>query len=222
MGQDPDHKTAAEAHNADDNANTPVARAAAERRRFKRVRLDLSGRLFVPADGREARCEILDMSPGGAAVRSELMPDPETPVVIYVDGFGRFEGQVVRAGESAFAMKFICSALKRERIAEQLIVHLNKALLGSDDVRRHDRAPMQGLTRFTRHDGEMVRCEVLDLSLSGVSVKTDARPAIGEYVLIGQMAGRVARHHNDGIGIEFVGVPHDKPVERATKLAAVR
>jgi hypothetical protein len=119
-------------------------------------------------------------------------------------------------------MRFICSALKRERIAEQLIIHLNSVLLGSDDVRRHDRAPMQGMTRFTRADGEMVHCEVLDLSLSGVSLKSDIRPPIGEYVLIGQMAGRVARHHDSGIGIEFVGAPQEKPVERATKIAAVR
>jgi hypothetical protein len=38
-----------------------------------------------------------------------------------------------------------------------------------------------------------------------VSLKTDVRPPIGEFVLIGQMAGRVARHHDQGIGIEFVG-----------------
>ncbi len=50
-----------------------------------------------------------------------------------------------------------------------------------------------------------MRCEVLDLSTSGVSVKTDIRPPVGEYVLIGQMAGRVARHHESGVGIEFVG-----------------
>jgi len=46
---------------------------------------------------------------------------------------------------------------------------------------------------------------VLDLSVSGVSLKTNMRPPIGEFVLIGQMAGRVARHHEQGIGIEFVG-----------------
>jgi hypothetical protein len=49
-----------------------------------------------------------------------------------------------------------------------------------------------------------VNCEVLDLSLSGVSLATDVRPPVGEFVLIGQMAGRVARHHENGIGIEFV------------------
>jgi hypothetical protein len=29
---------------------------------------------------------------------------------------------------------------------------------------------------------------------------------VGEHILIGHRAGRVARHHGDGIGVEFLGV----------------
>ena len=48
----------------------------------------------------------------------------------------------------------------------------------------------------------------------GVSLKTDVKPPIGEFVLIAQIAARVARHHTDGIGIEFVGQEkaHHEPV----------
>jgi hypothetical protein len=202
---------------------TVIVRARAERRRYKRVRVDLAGRLFVPGDGREARCEIVDMSPGSAAIRCEMIPGAETPVVLYVDGFGRFEGAVVRIFDDCFAVRFSCSALKRERIAEQLIVHLNRTLVGDTEVRRHERTPTQALTRFTRADGNIVPCEVLDLSLSGVSLKSDLKPPLGEFVLIGQMAGRVARHHETGIGIEFVGVPQDRAAERPPlRIAAVR
>jgi hypothetical protein len=62
-----------------------------------------------------------------------------------------------------------------------------------------------------------VHCEVMDISASGVSLKTDVRPAIGEFVLIAQMAGRIARHHDHGIGIEFIGqekIPHAEPAVR--------
>jgi hypothetical protein len=45
----------------------------------------------------------------------------------------------------------------------------------------------------------------MDISVGGVSLKTDIKPPIGEFVLIAQIAGRVARHHGDGVGIEFVG-----------------
>ena len=118
-----------------------IAKARAERRRYKRVRLDLPGRLFVPADERETRCTVIDLSPGGAAIECEISPEAGTQVVLYVDGFGRFEGAVVRREGEGFGVKFVCSPLKRERIAEKLMLFLNKTLVDSSLLRRHDRAP---------------------------------------------------------------------------------
>jgi len=45
----------------------------------------------------------------------------------------------------------------------------------------------------------------MDISVGGVSLKTDVKPPIGEFVLIAQIAGCIARHHDHGVGIEFVG-----------------
>jgi hypothetical protein len=192
-------------------------KARVERRRFRRVRVDLPGRLFTPADGKEARCQIRDLSPGGAAIGCDLAPAEGAQVVLYVDGFGRFEGQVTRLEDSGFGVLFNCTALKRERTAEQLTLFLNKSLVDETVLRRHERTNHKGFTKFTRADGQIVHCEVMDISASGVSVKTDVRPAIGEFVLIAQMAGRIARHHEQGIGIEFVGqdkIAHPEPVAR--------
>jgi hypothetical protein len=58
--------------------------------------------------------------------------------------------------------------------------------------------------------------------LSGVSLKTDARPPLGEVVLIGQMAGKVVRHHLEGIAIEFVGPPAEKANADRLPLTVVR
>ncbi len=187
------------------DAEPVVAKAGAERRRFRRVRVDLPGRLFVPSDAREARCTISDLSPGGAAIVCEMIPEAGTPVILYVDGFGRFEGNVVRRDGYGFGIAFICTPSKRERTAEQLILFLNKALVDESVMRRHERSNQKGFARYTRADGQIVHCEVMDISVGGVSLRTDVKPPIGEFVLIAQIAGRVARHHADGIGIEFVG-----------------
>ncbi len=189
------------------DAEPVLARARAERRRFRRVRVDLPGRLFLPSDGREARCSVVDLSPGGAAIRCETVPDHGTPVVLYVDGFGRFEGVVVRKDGGSFGVSFHCTASKRERTAEQLTLFLNKALVDDSVLRRHERSQSRGFAKFTRADGQVVQCEVMDISVGGVSLKTDIKPPIGEFVLIAQIAGRIARHHGDGVGIEFVGRP---------------
>jgi hypothetical protein len=203
------------------DAEPVVAKAGAERRRFRRVKVDLPGRLFIPADSREARCTILDLSPGGAAIGCETVPDSGTAIVLYVDGFGRFEGTVMRQDGYGFGMSFVCTPSKRERTAEQLILFLNKTLVDDSVLRRHERSNQKGFAKFTRVDGTVVHCEVMDISVGGVSLKTDVKPPIGEFVLIAQIAGRVARHHADGIGIEFVG-QEKSAVEPAQHINLVR
>src|ERR1700759_3781697 len=181
------------------DAEPVVAKAKAERRRFRRVRVDLGGRLFTPGDGAEARCVILDLSPGGAAIDCDVVPDNGTAVVLYVDGFGRFEGTVARRDDHGFGVAFFCTPPKRGRTAEQLTLFLNKALVDETVLRRHERTHQKGFAKFTRADGQVINCEVMDISVGGVSLKSELRPPLGEYVLIAAMAGRVSRHHEHGI-----------------------
>jgi hypothetical protein len=201
---------------------TSIDHSMAERRRYKREPVDLAGRQFEPIENREAHCKIADLSPGGARVFSDVVPPPGTQIVVYIDGFGRFEGNVARLEEGGFGIQFHCSEHKRERVAQKLTLHVNGGALDETALRRHERMPNQGTARFTRAGGDVVNCEVLDLSLSGVSLITQSRPPIGEFVLIGQMPGRVARHHETGIGIEFLS--QDKAVVEPArpKLFAVR
>lgn len=193
-----------------------IARATQERRRFRRVTITATGRLYVPATQEEAICTVEDISPGDASLICDLKREPQGRCVIYLDGFGRFEGPVVRVKSAGFVMTFTCSAQKREKLADQLILETNRHLLNDGDMRRHDRveAASGSFTHFTRFTGDQIRCEVLDLSLTGVSVRSDARPPIGEHILIGNRAGRIVRHHAEGIGIEFLGVaaPPEKTI----------
>jgi hypothetical protein len=185
-----------------------IERASKERRRFRRVNVNITGRLYVPATEEEAICTVQDISPGDVALRCDLKEEPTGRAVIYLDNLGRFEGPIIRSASGGFVMTFSCSLQKREKLADQLTLEVNRHLLGDADLRRYDRveAVSGSYTHFTRSTGEQVRCEVLDLSLTGVSVRTEHRPPVGEHILIGHRAGRVARHHADGMGIEFLGL----------------
>jgi hypothetical protein len=200
-----------------------LARAANERRRFRRVHIAVAGRLYIPATQEEAICTIEDISPGDASILCELHREPQGRAVIYLDGLGRFEGPVVRSKPGGFVMTFACSHQKREKLAEQLTLELNRHLLSDTDVRRHDRVETGSgsFTHFTRYTGEQIRCEVLDLSLTGVSVKTDVKPSVGEHILIGNRAGRVARHHAEGIGVEFLGLAASNTAGGMEKTATI-
>jgi hypothetical protein len=160
----------------------------------------------------------------------ELKNVPQGRAVIYLDELGRFEGPVVRGAEGGFVMTFSCSRQKREKLVDQLTLELNRHLLDDSDLRKYDRVEAQAgsYAYFTRSTGDQIRCEVLDLSLTGLSVRTDIKPPVGEHILIGNRAGRVARHHSDGIGVEFLGSLHhsqnllDLPTDLATLRPAVK
>jgi hypothetical protein len=169
------------------------------------VPVDLAGSLYVPDDGSEVPCRIIELSPDGASLQCDVVPRSGSSVVLYVDGLSRLEGIISRCDGHVVEVKFVCTAAKRERTAEQLVAMRDKGLSGSSLLRRYGRFPRKGCTQFTRANGQIVPSEVIDISVSGVSLKTDTRPLIGEVVLIAEIAGRVSRHHEIGIGIEFVG-----------------
>jgi len=185
-----------------------IERASKERRRFRRVTINATGRLYIPATEEEAMCTVQDISPGDVALRCDLKEEPTGRAVIYLDNLGSFESPLIRAANGGFVMTFSRSLQKREKLADQLTLEVNRHLLGDSDLRRYDRveAVSGSYTHFTRSTGEQIRCEVLDLSLTGVSVRTEHRPPVGEHILICHRAGRVARHHADGMGIEFLGL----------------
>lgn len=175
-----------------------------ERRRFKRVAVEVPGKLFVPATGFEAPCALTNLSPAGTEIAGEFDDLPRGPIVLYAEGFGRFEGEIVWHEDGKYGVRFRSTTLKQARTADQL-ARLNEGQTVAESApRRHRREATKSLSQFTRENGSIVPCTVLDISTGGVSLQTNVRPQTGELVLIGGMVGRVARHHETGIGIEFV------------------
>ena len=122
-------------------------------------------------------------------------------------GFRQIETEVVRSDWDRFAVALRCSSLKQTRVAELLQQITHGGSVNQPVLRRHERVDGEGIAHFTRSSGQIIACEVLDLSLSGVSLRTEIKPTIGEVVMIGQMSGRVVRHHESGIGVEFTNAP---------------
>ena len=114
-----------------------------DRRRFKRVVVSLNGR-FMSEDKREYPCEVLNMSPGGMALRAPLSPRVGERIVAYLDNLGRLEGTVARIFEGGFAVELKASAQKRERIANLLTWLTNRDLGGEERQCRALRAACSG------------------------------------------------------------------------------
>lgn len=189
-----------------DALNQPAddARSAADRRKHRRAALKLGVR-FLLADGSEHSGTVTDISLGGMAVTSDAKPQASSIVIAYVEGFGRLEGMVSRLNGRGFAVRLTLSAIKREKLEERLTTNKKTS---PHEGRRHEReSTMATATRIIRSDGRSLACRVIDLSLGGVSVETAEWPALGEQVVVGKMRGRVVRHHELGIAIEFTDIP---------------
>ncbi|RLQ89426.1 PilZ domain-containing protein [Notoacmeibacter ruber] len=175
-----------------------------ERRAFQRVHANIYGR-FMLEDGSEHACFIVDMSPGSAALRTDMTGEPGEKCICYLDHIGRVEGVVTRSLDDGFAITIIASDRKKDKIASQLTWLANRHELDLPEDRRHARVePRNPISAMHLDDGRKYKCRIIDLSLSGAAIATEVRPALGTAVTLGTMKGRVIRHFNDGIAIEFI------------------
>ncbi|MEM9899345.1 MAG: PilZ domain-containing protein [Pseudomonadota bacterium] len=187
--------------------------AVADRRRHNRVRVNLLGRFMLP-DHQEYPCQVVDMSPGGAALVSPVAAEIGDRVIAYIDHIGRIEGVVARHVEGGFAMTIATSAHKRDKIASKLTYLANKDLLDLPEDRRHERQLVENpYSKLRMVDGREYPCSVLDISLSGAAVRTVVRPTIGTIVFMGEIRARVVRHIDEGVALEFAAVQSKNSVE---------
>ena len=189
-----------------------------ERRKHQRVAFEAKGRFLAP-DGSEHECSIRDMSLSGIALSADIAIEIGENIIVYLDEFGRFEGKVVRVYEGGFAIETAISGPRRERLAQRL-----EALARGEKIEVSARrsfaryapgeAGLEESSVLTIGDGSSMPCRIIDMSLGGAQVAVEQRLPIGTEVSIGRMSGRVVRHTEEGVGIQFTNIP-----ERASALS---
>jgi c-di-GMP-binding flagellar brake protein YcgR len=189
-------------------------RIVPDRRRHRRFSLALLGR-FMRASKQEFPCRLNDISVGGASVMAPVDVEIGERIVAYFDEIGGLEGVVVRTFEGGFAISFKVTQHKREKLAAQITWLVNKEELGGSLGRRHKRFDVVNKTSTLKlADDTSVDCRVLDVSLSGASIETEARPPIGSDVMFGKLRCRVMRYHDRGIGVQFLDIPDPEALRR--------
>jgi PilZ domain-containing protein len=184
--------------------NRPFPKLVPDRRRHRRVPVTVFGR-FMREDKQEYPCQVINMSAGGMAVLSPIVCRDGERIVAYLDNLGRLEGVVVRCFEGGFAMRILASLHKRERIANLLTWLTNQKALGLGEERKHERVvPRINASKLILPNGDVHNCRVIDVSLSGASVACAVKPELGTVVILGRMRGRVVRHHDQGVALQFV------------------
>ena len=180
-----------------------VEAAQRDRRVWRREKITLLAKLFVPSTEIEIDCIVTDLSPGGAGIDATIMPAVDTEVVLYVEGFDRFSGTIARVSAEGAGIKFNCSEYKQARTAEKIYCYLIGEPLPRTSTRSARRAALPSARELRRENGETAGFDVIDISLTGAALRTRSRPVVGEVVTIGNVKGRVVRYIEDGFAVEF-------------------
>ena len=191
-----------------------LSRIVPDRRRHKRLAVTMLGR-FMRENKQEYPCRLHDISVGGAAIMAPVTAEIGERVVAYFDHLGGIEGFVVREFDGGFAFKIQATQHRREKLGAQLTWLANRNEFGGIEERVHERlTPASGLSSLQFAEGIVLNCRVLDISISGASVATPARPEIGTEVILGKLRARVVRHHAEGFGVRFVDIQNPTALRR--------
>ncbi len=170
---------------------------------FQSVEVTLFGR-FMMQDKREFPCQIQSMSSGSATLITPHVGDVDERIIAYVDHVGRLEGKILRVFHGGFAMAVNATSHKRDKLAAKITWIANRHELSLPEDRRHERiAPTRNVTQVKLEDGRAYEVRIIDLSLSGAAIEMTVRPALGTLMWLGNMRGRVVRHFDEGVAIEF-------------------
>jgi hypothetical protein len=176
---------------------------SAERRRHQRVRVALLGRYMLP-NRQEYPCQTIDMSPGGALFTAPVKGTVGDRVIVYLEHIGRIEGEIVRHVPDGFAMTITATVRKRDKLASQLTWFANREALGLPEDRDHERIVPRQLTAIMRlASGRELAVRLIDVSRSGAAVSMEKPLDIGTSLTLGRTAGKVVRHFQGGVAVEF-------------------
>jgi hypothetical protein len=161
-------------------------------------------------DMSEHPCQVSGLAVHGATFLTSHVPPPGQAIVAYLEEFGRIEAVSGDAIPGGFKVNFALKGSRLERFEARLKWMAERQAGGGAENRRHPRfEPRESQSQITMPDGRVYYCEVIDISVSGAGIKVDVMPALGTYLMLGKMRGRVVRYLENGIAIEFV-----KPLER--------
>ncbi len=159
---------------------------------------------FMRADRSEHACRLKEVDTRQAVLLSDVEVEEGEHIVAYVDDIGRLEGVVEEVEEGRFTLRLSLGPAGRERLAKKIEWVQAKARGEGVEKRRYERfKPKEEKSHIMLNDGRRYACEVIDISVSGASVRSPVLPAIGTPVKLGRTCGRVVRHHSEGFAIEF-------------------
>lgn len=174
--------------------------------RYRTIEVDLGGR-YMRSTEQEFPARLK-----AASVAQLVFTTPEQlangeRIIAHFEHLGGFDGKVSGTIDGGFELCLNITTRKREKLSAQLTWLLNRPLLSGLDGRKHERFAVEDKSVLLRYGRDQsVECTLLDISLSGASLETSVRPEVGSKVIVGKQHAIVRRHHDRGVGVQFLQV----------------
>ena len=181
-----------------------------DRRLDQLENVSLAAKAYIPASDSEIDCIVTRLSAEGASIATPLASSIGSEIALYIDGFDRFTASVRQTSQESLEVRFNSSPAKRERTAARIRSFLEGGQSPVESRSESEGTTLQSLRQFKRKNGETAKFDVVDISLTGATLKTRSRPPIGEIVTIGTVEGEVTRHFDEGIAVEFARRPKSR------------
>jgi len=175
------------------------SKSGVERRIHHRVQVPLPAR-FITQDGQEVECLTSDVSAGGIRFRTVRPPALGAKIVAYVQDLGRVEGVTVRHLPDGFAIAFLTTALKAQRVAEKVAL-----FSGASERRMFQRLELDGARIALRLANDEERSvDIIDVSTRGLAFRCEEEFEIGDRMEIGAQDAVVVRLFDGGAAVSFL------------------
>jgi c-di-GMP-binding flagellar brake protein YcgR len=178
---------------------------ATDRREFPRVLVAIPGQILLAAENVARAAQVLNLSAGGAGLRyAGVVPRHKMLCVLTMQGFGRFEGMTVRSNRDSCGFRFLPGEAQREHLLERLTIFVGSGLATLISLQNQQHWSPNTQLSLTRQSGQQIACNVMDISIQGVTLFLNATVPEGENVLVGKMFGQVVHAANDQVTVQFI------------------
>lgn len=125
--------------------------------------------------------------------------------ICYMDVVGRLPGTVCGRVEGGFLANINLTDARMARVFERLEWYQShrQTQMEAGTARQHHRQTSNVQAELRLMNGVAYPCEILNVSFSGMAIRTNVEISIGSPVSVGNLTGVVVRAEGTNIGIKF-------------------
>ena len=183
----------------------PIDTGPENRQRFLRHSILIAARLLI--GGRAVDCDVVDLSAGGARVRTTEPLPVGAPVVLSVEGVRDFNGKVAWQMTELAGVEFCEDSASLEKVIPAIAEN------AQDERERRLQARQSVLWKADIYAGvRRYGCEVLNVSPEGAKLRVDGHLGRGARVVLrsvhfGEVHAETMWQANDHVGVRFLREP---------------